>query len=53
MKTLKYVTKKKQDVAKAGFKGDVNYDTKKGFSISQDYMKNNGLNHFDITTKQR
>ena len=25
--------------AKAGFKGDVNYDPKKGFSISQNFMK--------------
>ncbi|WP_319001364.1 hypothetical protein [Clostridium estertheticum] len=39
--------------AKAGFRGDVNYDPKKGFSISQDYMINNGLNHSDMTNKQR
>ena len=35
--------------AKAGFKGDVNYDPKKGFSISQDFMENNGLNHQKMT----
>lgn len=39
--------------AKAGFKGDVNYDPKKGFSISQDFMENNGLNHQKMTSKQR
>ena len=27
--------------AKAGFKGDVNYDPKKGFSISQQFMEDN------------
>ena len=39
--------------AKAAFKGDINYDLNKGFSISQDFMKNNGWNHADMTTKQR
>lgn len=39
--------------AKAGFKGDVNYDPKKGFSISQDFMKENGLDHNIMTSKQR
>ncbi|RDU23588.1 hypothetical protein DWV06_08795 [Anaerosacchariphilus polymeriproducens] len=39
--------------AKAAFKGDINYDPNKGFSISQDFMKNNGLSHSDMTTKQR
>ncbi|MFZ5968225.1 MAG: S8 family serine peptidase [Bacillota bacterium] len=39
--------------AKAAFKGDINYDPDKGFSISQDFMKNNGWNHSDMTTKQR
>ncbi|PPV11894.1 hypothetical protein AWN73_20265 [Clostridium butyricum] len=39
--------------AKAAFKGDINYDLNKGFSISQDFMKNNGLSHSDMTTKQR
>ena len=39
--------------AKAAFKGDINYDPNNGFSISQDFMKNNGLNHSDMTTKQR
>ena len=39
--------------AKAGFKGDVNYDPKKGFSISQEFMENNGLNHQSMTSKQR
>ena len=39
--------------AKAGFKGDINYDPKKGFSISQDFMKENGLDHNIMTSKQR
>jgi hypothetical protein len=39
--------------AKAAFKGDINYDPDKGFSISQDYMKSRGWNHADMTTKQR
>ena len=39
--------------AKAAFKGDPSYDFKKGFSISQDYMKKNGLSHSDMTAKQR
>lgn len=39
--------------AKAGFKGDVNYDPKKGFSISQEFMENNELNHQKMTSKQR
>ena len=39
--------------AKAALKGDINYDLNKGFSISQDFMKNNGLSHSDMTTKQR
>lgn len=39
--------------AKAGFKGDVNYDPKKGFSISQNFMKDNGLDHNSMTSKQR
>lgn len=39
--------------AKAAFKGDASYDPKKGFSISQNYMKNNGLSHSDMTSKQR
>ena len=39
--------------AKAAFNGDINYDLNKGFSISQDFMKNNGWNHADMTTKQR
>lgn len=39
--------------AKAAFKGDVAYDPNKGFSISQKFMEENGLNHADMTTKQR
>jgi hypothetical protein len=31
----------------------VNYDSKKGFSISQSFMKDNGLNHQQMTNKQR
>ncbi len=39
--------------AKAAFKENVNYDPKKGFSISQSFMKDNGLNHQQMTNKQR
>ena len=39
--------------AKAGFKDDVNYDPKKGFSISQNFMRDNGLDHNIMTSKQR
>ena len=39
--------------AKAGFKGDIKYDSKKGFSISQEFMESNGLNHQSMTSKQR
>ncbi|SDL50114.1 RHS repeat-associated core domain-containing protein [Dendrosporobacter quercicolus] len=39
--------------AKAAFKGDVAYDPNKGFSISQKFMEENGLNHADMTAKQR
>ena len=39
--------------AKAGFKGDVNYDPKKGFSISQNFMKDYGLDHNIMTSKQQ
>ena len=39
--------------AKAGFKGDVNYDPKKGFLISQNFMKDYGLDHNIMTSKQR
>ena len=38
---------------KAGFKDDVNYDPKKGFSISQNFMRDNGLDHNIMTSKQR
>ncbi|MBD5471574.1 MAG: hemagglutinin, partial [Lachnospiraceae bacterium] len=30
-----------------------NYDEQKGFSISQQFMKDNDLNHSDMTNKQR
>jgi hypothetical protein len=39
--------------AKSAFKDNVNYDSKKGFSISQSFMKDNGLNHQQMTNKQR
>ena len=39
--------------AKAAFKGNVKYDPNKGFSISQDFMDRNGLNHQKMTSKQR
>jgi len=39
--------------AKAAFKGEVSYDPNKGFSISQKFMDENGLNHADMTAKQR
>ncbi|MCO6519407.1 RHS repeat-associated core domain-containing protein, partial [Snodgrassella sp.] len=39
--------------AKAGFKNNLNYDPKKGFSISQDYMNQQGWRHQDMTNYQR
>jgi len=39
--------------AKAGFKGHLTYDKDKGFAISQDFMKENGLDHAAMTKKQR
>ena len=39
--------------AKAGFKGASKYDPNVGFSISQDFMERNGLNHQKMTSKQR
>ena len=39
--------------AKAAFRGDANYDPNKGFSISQKFMENNGLDHQAMTSKQR
>jgi RHS repeat-associated protein len=39
--------------AKAGFKNHAVYDPDKGFSISQKYMKENGLDHTEMTRKQR
>nr|WP_301170956.1 hypothetical protein [Brevibacillus nitrificans] len=39
--------------AKSAFYGHVTYDPKKGFSISQEYMKENNYNHTDMTTMQR
>ncbi|WP_215145133.1 hypothetical protein [Exiguobacterium qingdaonense] len=39
--------------AKSAFEENVNYDPKKGFSISQSFMKDNGLNHQQMTNKQR
>lgn len=39
--------------AKAGLKGNTNYDPKKGFSISQQFMEDNNLNHSDMTNMQR
>ena len=38
--------------SKAAFVGDVNYDYRKGFSISQDFMERNGLNHQKMTAMQ-
>ena len=39
--------------AKAAFKGELNYDSDKGFSISQQFMKDNNLNHSDMSSMQR
>ena len=39
--------------SKAAFKGDASYDPDKGFSIGQDFMKNKGWNHSDMTNEQR
>lgn len=38
---------------KAGFKDNLKYDPKKGFSISQDFMNKQGWNHQAMTNKQR
>lgn len=37
--------------AKAGFSGNVNYDSKEGFSISQSYMNQRGWDHQAMTNK--
>lgn len=39
--------------AKAAFEGHVQYDPKRGFSISQQFMLENGLDHVDMTNTQR
>lgn len=39
--------------AKAGFKDNANYDLNKGFSISQEFMDENGLDHNAMTAAQR
>ncbi|MHA6636882.1 RHS repeat-associated core domain-containing protein, partial [Citrobacter farmeri] len=38
---------------KAAFKNNLTYDPKKGFSISQDYMNQQGWRHQDMTNYQR
>jgi hypothetical protein len=37
----------------AAFKDHASYDPRKGFSISQEYMRENGINHQLMTNKQR
>ncbi len=39
--------------AKAAFKGCMSYDPKKGFSISQEFMRANGIDHTRVTATQR
>jgi hypothetical protein len=39
--------------AKKAFEGHVNYDPKKGFSISNELMKNLGIDHTKVTQSQR
>jgi hypothetical protein len=39
--------------AKAAFKGHVNYDPRKGFSISQKFMQERGWNHQKMTATQQ
>jgi len=39
--------------AKAGFKNNLKYDPKKGFSLSQKYMDDLGLDHQAMTSHQR
>jgi hypothetical protein len=39
--------------AKSGFKEAVEYDPRKGFAVSQEFMDANKLNHADMTSKQR
>ena len=39
--------------SKAAFRGDINYDKNKGFSISQEYMESRGWDHDAMTKTQR
>ena len=39
--------------AKAAFKGCMSYKKKKGFSISQEFMRANGIDHTRVTATQR
>ena len=39
--------------AKAGFRDDINYSQYTGFSISDNFMRKNNLNHSNMTAKQR
>ncbi|WP_085784439.1 DUF637 domain-containing protein [Candidatus Nucleicultrix amoebiphila] len=39
--------------AKKAFEGHINYDPKKGFSISNEYMKSLGIDHLKVTSTQR
>jgi hypothetical protein len=39
--------------SKKAFEGHVNYDPKKGFSISEGFMKKNGISHKKVTTSQQ
>lgn len=39
--------------AKAAFKDSMQYDPNKGFSISQEFMKKNGIRHEKVTATQR
>jgi hypothetical protein len=39
--------------AKAAFRGHLTYDPRRGFSISQEYMRSRGWDHQAMTSKQR
>ena len=39
--------------AKAAFSDDIKYNPKKGFAISQDFMKRNNIDHVEVTKTQR
>ncbi|WP_032139592.1 hypothetical protein [Rickettsia tamurae] len=39
--------------AKKAFEGNINYDPKKGFAVSEEFMLRNEIDHYKITAAQR